>query len=320
MTGRSWAGAGHGHHLRRHDLPPRPKAHRDLPETLERIGQIWVRPPERCTPPSFKALMERGRHGRDGRRSTGRMGELLAFGSLLMEGTPGAPGGQDSRRGTFVQRHAVAHRQADGPGVDAAAVPGKGQARFWIYDSLLSEYAAMGFEYGYSVERPDALVLLGGPVRRLRQRRADHHRRVHLLRRAEVGHSARPSCCCCRTATRARGPTTRSARIERFLAAVRRGQHDRRLAVDPGVVLPPAAPPGLHRPRRPLVVFTPEVDAAPQGGRLDTQDFTTGQVRAGGGRRKAAARAGGHPGALCYRQGHPRLSRPSAPSARMARP
>ena len=61
------------------------------------------------------------------------------------------------------------------------------QATFWIYDSLLSEYAAMGFEYGYSVERADALVLLGGPVRRLRQRRPDHHRRVHLVRRAEVG-------------------------------------------------------------------------------------------------------------------------------------
>ena len=80
--------------------------------------------------------------------------------------------------------------------------------KFCIYDSLLSEFAAMGFEYGYSVERPDALVLLGGAVRRLRQRRADDRRRVHLELGAEVGPALLASSCCSRTATRARGPTT----------------------------------------------------------------------------------------------------------------
>ena len=86
-------------------------------------------------------------------------GELLAFGSLLLEGTPVRLAGQDARRGTFVQRHAVLHDRVNGQEWLPLANLAENQARFWIYDSLLSEYAALAFEYGYSVERPDALVL-----------------------------------------------------------------------------------------------------------------------------------------------------------------
>ena len=82
------------------------------------------------------------------------------------------------------------------------------QGKFWIYDSLLSEYAALGFEYGYSVAHKDALVLLGGPVRRLRQRRPDHHRPVHRGGRATSGARRRASRCCCPTGWRARAPST----------------------------------------------------------------------------------------------------------------
>src|SRR5699024_6511770 len=85
-------------------------------------------------------------------------GEMLAFGSLLMDGTPVRLTGQDSRRGTFVQRHAVLIDKNNGDEWTPLNYLGD-QARFWTYDSLLSEFAAMGFEYGYSVERPDALVL-----------------------------------------------------------------------------------------------------------------------------------------------------------------
>ena len=66
---------------------------------------------------------------------------------------------------------------------------------------------------------------LGGPVRRLRQRRPGHHRPVHRQRRGQVAAHVRPRRCSCRTATRARAPSTRSARLERFLQLVRRGQH-----------------------------------------------------------------------------------------------
>jgi 2-oxoglutarate decarboxylase len=85
--------------------------------------------------------------------------EILAFGSLLLEGRPVRLTGQDSRRGTFSQRFAsVIDRRTGEPWVPLRNMQ-KGQEYFQVFDSLLSEYAVMGFEYGYSVARPEALVL-----------------------------------------------------------------------------------------------------------------------------------------------------------------
>jgi 2-oxoglutarate decarboxylase len=85
--------------------------------------------------------------------------ELLAMGSLVVEGTPVRLAGEDSRRGTFSQRHAaLIDYENEQPWVPINTLPGK-QAPFWVYDSLLSEYAALGFEYGYSHENKQALVL-----------------------------------------------------------------------------------------------------------------------------------------------------------------
>jgi multifunctional 2-oxoglutarate metabolism enzyme len=84
--------------------------------------------------------------------------EALAFGSLLLEGTDIRFAGQDSRRGTFSQRHSVLVDHTDGTEWAPLAHLGPEQGKFWIYDSLLSEYAALGFEYGYSVANKDALV------------------------------------------------------------------------------------------------------------------------------------------------------------------
>ncbi|MBX2992814.1 MAG: multifunctional oxoglutarate decarboxylase/oxoglutarate dehydrogenase thiamine pyrophosphate-binding subunit/dihydrolipoyllysine-residue succinyltransferase subunit [Bacteroidetes bacterium] len=85
--------------------------------------------------------------------------EALAFGSLVAEGTPVRLSGQDSGRGTFSQRHAVLYDATSG----AEYVPlnhiREGQAPFAVYDSLLSEAAVLGFEFGYSVADPLALVL-----------------------------------------------------------------------------------------------------------------------------------------------------------------
>jgi 2-oxoglutarate dehydrogenase E1 component len=84
--------------------------------------------------------------------------EALAFGSLLVEGTPVRLAGQDSGRGTFSQRHAVlVDQQSEDEYVPLARLA-PDQAPFMIYDSLLSEYAALGFEYGYSLGDPAALV------------------------------------------------------------------------------------------------------------------------------------------------------------------
>jgi 2-oxoglutarate dehydrogenase E1 component len=84
------------------------------------------------------------------------LGEALAIGSLLLEGTNVRLTGQDTRRGTFSQRHAVLVDHTTGrEHIPLAGLPG---GRFTIRDSLLSEYACVGFEYGYSVEAVDDLV------------------------------------------------------------------------------------------------------------------------------------------------------------------
>jgi 2-oxoglutarate decarboxylase len=85
--------------------------------------------------------------------------ELLAFGSLLLEGKTVRLSGQDSRRGTFSQRHSVLVDQETGDEHTLLQHLAPDQAPFLVYDSLLSEYAVLGFEYGYSVVRPDALVI-----------------------------------------------------------------------------------------------------------------------------------------------------------------
>jgi 2-oxoglutarate dehydrogenase E1 component len=84
--------------------------------------------------------------------------ELLAFGSLLMEGRPVRLVGQDSRRGTFSQRFAAIIDRKTNESYAPLKRLSADQGAFHVYDSLLSEYAGLGFEYGYSVAAPDALV------------------------------------------------------------------------------------------------------------------------------------------------------------------
>jgi multifunctional 2-oxoglutarate metabolism enzyme len=87
------------------------------------------------------------------------LGEAFAFGSLLHEGTSVRVSGEDSRRGTFSHRHAALVDYESGTEILPLERAARDGARFWIYDSLLSEFAALGFEYGYSVENKDALVV-----------------------------------------------------------------------------------------------------------------------------------------------------------------
>ena len=143
--------------------PPRARPTNDrrpARASSQHIGDAFANPPEgfTSTRSSSSCMERRAAMTRDGGIDWA-MGELLAFGTLLKEGTPIRLAGQDSRRGTFVQRHAVLIDKNTAEEWTPLLYLGEGQARFWVYDSLLSEYAAMGFEYGYSVERPDALVL-----------------------------------------------------------------------------------------------------------------------------------------------------------------
>ncbi|CAA6677919.1 MULTISPECIES: 2-oxoglutarate dehydrogenase E1 component [unclassified Lentimonas] len=87
------------------------------------------------------------------------MGEALAFGSLLMDGTPVRLSGQDSERGTFSHRHSVLYdnetRERYVPLLDLK----EGQAQFCVHNSLLSEAAVLGFDYGYSLDYPQMLSM-----------------------------------------------------------------------------------------------------------------------------------------------------------------
>ena len=90
------------------------------------------------------------------------MGETLAFGSLLLDGTPIRLAGQDSRRGTFSNRHAVIIDKENGNEWTPLRGLISDENQFFVIDSLLSEFATMGFEYGYSVVRSEALVMWEG--------------------------------------------------------------------------------------------------------------------------------------------------------------
>ncbi len=85
--------------------------------------------------------------------------ELLAYGTLLQSGIPVRLSGQDSKRGTFAQRHAMYKDIVNKEEYFPLAHVHTGQARFQVYNSILSEAAVLGFEYGYSRECPDGLVL-----------------------------------------------------------------------------------------------------------------------------------------------------------------
>jgi len=85
--------------------------------------------------------------------------ELLAYGSLLIEGKPVRMSGQDVKRGTFSHRHAVIYDENTNKGYNRLNHIQENQAKFRIYNSLLSEYGVLGFEYGYAMANPNALVL-----------------------------------------------------------------------------------------------------------------------------------------------------------------
>ncbi|WP_404381375.1 multifunctional oxoglutarate decarboxylase/oxoglutarate dehydrogenase thiamine pyrophosphate-binding subunit/dihydrolipoyllysine-residue succinyltransferase subunit [Knoellia locipacati] len=249
------------------------------PEELKAIGEVFANPPQGFTVhPKLQQMLEK----RVASISQGGIdwatGELLAFGSLLKDGTPVRLAGQDSRRGTFVQRHAVLIDKTTALEWTPLLYLGEGQGRFWVYDSLLSEFAAMGFEYGYSVERPDALVLWEAQfgdffngaqtiidefISSSEQKWGQRSSVVLLLPHGYEG----------------QGPDHSSARIERFLQMC---------AEDNMTVAYPSTPASYFhllrrqayaRPRRPLIVFTPKSMLRLKAASSMPEDFTTGTFR-----------------------------------------
>lgn len=185
------------------------------------------------------------------------MGEHLALGSLLWEGWHVRLSGQDSRRGTFSHRHAMWMDQVEERKYFPLSRLKEGQGRFDVFNTLLSEYAALGFEFGYSVAYPDSLVIweaqfgdfcngaqiiIDQYIATAEQKWGLRFDLVMLLPHGYEG----------------QGPEHSSARMERFLALC---------AQDNMIVANPTLPVQmfhllrrqLHRPaRKPLIVFTPK--------------------------------------------------------------
>ncbi|HEY3349100.1 MAG TPA: multifunctional oxoglutarate decarboxylase/oxoglutarate dehydrogenase thiamine pyrophosphate-binding subunit/dihydrolipoyllysine-residue succinyltransferase subunit [Thermoanaerobaculia bacterium] len=113
--------------------------------------------------PKLKPILKRRSEYASGRPEIDWAGgEMLAFGMLLLDGTPVRLSGQDSGRGTFSQRHSVLADAATGAEWTPLNTIAPEQAGFEVIDSLLSENAVMGFEFGYAVADPSTLVLWEG--------------------------------------------------------------------------------------------------------------------------------------------------------------
>jgi len=244
---------------------------------IQLIGEAFNNKPDGFTVHNKlqQLLQKRLEMSRNGAIDWG-FGELLALGSLLVEGTPVRFAGQDARRGTFVQRHAVLHDRMNGQEWLPLANLSDNQAKFWIYDSLLSEYAAMGFEYGYSVERADALVLWEAQfgdfangaqtiidefVSSAEQKWGQRSSVVLLLPHGYEG----------------QGPDHSSARVERFLQLCAENNMTVARPSTPASYFHLLRRQAYMRPRRPLVVFTPKAMLRLRGATSDVADFTSGR-------------------------------------------
>lgn len=246
-------------------------------DMMRRIGDVHMEIPEGFNVhPKLLTLLERRQKMAINGNIDWGFAELAAFGSLAMEGVPVRLAGQDSRRGTFVQRHAVFYDRETNDEWTPLASLSNDQAKFWIYNSLLSEYAALGFEYGYSVERPEALVLweaqfgdfINGAqividefISSSQQKWNQHSSIVLLLPHGYEG----------------QGPDHSSARIERFLQLS--AEENMR------VVQPSYGANHFHllrehaysTPRRPLIVFSPKQLLRLRAAASQVEDFTRGR-------------------------------------------
>ena len=109
--------------------------------------------------PKLLRQLERRRDALDEGGIDWGQAEALAFASLVVEGIPVRLTGQDTERGTFSHRHLVLHDAENGQRWTPIQQLPDATASFEVFNSPLSEYACVGFEYGYSVAAPDALVL-----------------------------------------------------------------------------------------------------------------------------------------------------------------
>jgi multifunctional 2-oxoglutarate metabolism enzyme len=262
----------------------RPVNHEAVPtaisgETVKRIIDTQVNLPADFTVhPRLKPLLDRRAAMAAEDAIDWATGELLAFGALILDGHPVRLVGQDSRRGTFGQRHAVLVDRSTGAEYTPLKQLDSGAAKFFVHDSLLSEYAAMGFEYGYSVARPEALVCWEAQfgdfangaqiitdefISSGEQKWGQRSGVVLLLPHGYDG----------------QGPDHSSARIERFLSLCAQDNMTVALPTTPGNYFHLLRWQGLSGRGKPLIVFTPKSMLRLKAAASAMSEFTTGSFR-----------------------------------------
>ncbi len=252
---------------------------------LARIGDAQLAFPEGFTVhPRVKPVLEKRREMAYNGKVDWAFGELLALGSLVAEGRTVRLSGQDTRRGTFSQRHSVIVDRKTGAwftplqllATNEDGTPNGG--RFMVYDSPLSEFAAVGFEYGYSLGDPDAIVLweaqfgdfINGAQSVIDEfissGEAKWGQQSEVVLLLPHGHEGQ-------------GPDHTSGRIERFLQVCAEGSMTVAQPSTPGNyfhLLRRHAHDGIHRP---LIVFTPKSMLRNKAAVSDIAEFTEMKFR-----------------------------------------
>jgi 2-oxoglutarate decarboxylase len=206
------------------------------------------------------------------------LGEAFAIGSLLMEGFDVRLAGEDSRRGTFSHRHAaLIDYENENDWIPLQHLDGA-KGRFWVYDSLLSEYAALAFEYGYAHTNRNALVMWEaqfGDFINGAQILIDQY----LVAAEDKWHQQNGLVLLLPHGFEGQGPEHSSGRIERFL----------QMCAEDNIQVANATTAAqyfhllrrqLHRDiRKPLVIFTPKQPLRMKESRSRIEDFTTGSFQ-----------------------------------------
>ncbi|ORV21486.1 alpha-ketoglutarate decarboxylase [Mycolicibacterium conceptionense] len=252
---------------------------------LARIGDAHLALPDGFTVhPRVKPVLEKRREMAYEGKVDWAFAELLALGSLISEGKLVRLSGQDTQRGTFTQRHAVIVDRKTGEeftplqllatNTDGTPTGGK----FLVYNSALSEYAAVGFEYGYSVGNPDAMVLweaqFGDFVNGaqsiidefISSGEAKWGQLSDVVLLLPHGHEGQ-------------GPDHTSGRIERFLQLWAEGSMTIAVPSTPANYFHLLRRHGLDGIQRPLIVFTPKSMLRNKAAVSDIRDFTENKFR-----------------------------------------
>ncbi len=206
------------------------------------------------------------------------LGEALAFGGLVLEGIPIRLSGEDCGRGTFSQRHAILYDHKTGQPYVPLANLEPGQGTFQVYDSLLSEFAVLGFDYGYSVDHPQALVSWEaqfGDFSNGAQVIVDQF----LISAEEKWNQTSGLVLLLPHGYEGQGPEHSSARLERFLTLAARKNIRIANPTTPAQYFHLLRLQARHPERKPLIVMTPKSLLRHPQAVSPRNDFTSGRFR-----------------------------------------